>query len=213
MKKDLFNLVSTAAYAVVDTKKADSLKSLLNEKIVSATDALVAEFAGGYSGMCQYLTDAVAALHQEGAFGDGKNSANLRQNLSRRFATALERATADLKKPLTLKGYAPFRVTEKRIKIKKTAMEILTEKAEELGADQEALDIIIETLEAARSRAAKRTAELYELAEERRLEREVQEHYQSVVALARNGKTAEEIAEFFGLDRDLTEKAVTAIVG
>jgi hypothetical protein len=213
MKKDMFSLVATAAYAVVDSKKADSLKSLLQEKIISATDTVVAEFVGDYIGLCRYLTDAVAALHREGAFGHGKNAANLRQNLSRRFATAVERATKDFKRPLTLKGYAPFRVTEKRLKVRKTAMEVLVEKAEELGADEQALDIIAAAIHKAKERAEKRTAKLFQQAEEKRLEREVQESYPSIIALAQNGKTAEEIAAFFDLDQDLTEKAVAAING
>jgi len=52
---------------------------------------------------------------------------------------------------------------------------------------------------------------LRKMAAEKAAERQVQEHYSSIIALARNGKSAEEIAEFFGIDQDLTASAVEKV--
>lgn len=210
-KTELFQAVSTTAYAIVDIKKADNIKTMLSEKITSATDAVVNHFDKDLTGLCQFLTDSIRALKDEGVFGSGKTAANLQQNLSRRFATAVERHTTDWPCVMTLTGYSPVKAKEKVIKAKKSALDILTEKAGELGADETALTEIFAAIEAAKKRTEKRSANLRKMAAEKAAERGVQEHYHSIIALARNGKSAEEISGFFGLDKNLTAQAVEKI--
>jgi len=210
-KVELFQAVSTTAYAVVDIKKSDSIKTMLSEKITASTDAVVSHFDKDLTGLCQFLTDSIRALKDEGVFGEGKNAANLQQNLSRRFATAVERHTAEWSTTMTLTGYNPVKAKEKVIKARKSASDILTEKAGELGADETAITEIFASIEAAKKRAEKRSASLRKMAAEKAAERQVQEHYSSIIALAKNGKSAEEIAGFFGIDQDMTAEAVEKV--
>jgi len=210
-KQELFQAVSTTAYAVVDIKKSDNIKTMLSEKITASTDAVVSHFDKDLTGLCQFLTDAIHALKDEGVFGSGKSAANLQQNLSRRFATAVERHTAEWPMTMTLTGYNPVKAREKVIKARKSAIDVLTEKAGELGADETAMTEIFAVIEAAKERSEKRSASLRKMAAEKAAERQVQEHYSSIIALARNGKSAEEIAEFFGIDQDLTASAVEKV--
>ena len=210
-KQELFQAVSTTAYAVVDIKKSDNIKTLLEKETVKATDKVVSHFDKDLTGLCQFLTDAIHALKDEGVFGSGKSAANLQQNLSRRFATAVERHTAEWPMTMTLTGYNPVKAREKVIKARKSAIDVLTEKAGELGADETAMTEIFAVIEAAKERSEKRSASLRKMAAEKAAERQVQEHYSSIIALARNGKSAEEIAEFFGIDQDLTASAVEKV--
>ena len=210
-KSEMFQAVSTTAYAVVDLKGQENVKTLLNEKITSATDKLVEHFGDDLAGLARFLTDSINALHKEGVFGEGKNAANLRQNLSRRFATAVERATSEWPVKMTLTGYNPVKVAEKKIKIKKSAEDILTETAEKLGADETALSEIFAAIKAAKKRSAKRARELFRLAEQQRKEREMMESYDSIILACTRGKSAAEVAEFLGLDESMVTEAMEKI--
>ena len=133
-----------------------------------AADKLINKYADRLPELTETLTATFQTLRSEGFFGSAEDRTPSGQpalkgrmlSAARVFARAVERAT---NRTYTLKGYAPFRVSEMKV-VRKNADDLLAESLQAYGLQEDDVNAVFqalnERLENIASRAAARRHEI-----------------------------------------------------
>jgi len=167
------NTTTTTAIINIISRDLESRQMMTNSAALKRqnreeADKLVAKYGDQLDELCELLTTTFQTLRLDGFFGGSEDRTPSGQpalkgrmlSAARVFSRAVERATGQ---KYTLKGYAPFKVSEMKI-VRKSADDLLVENLQTYGLQDNDINVVFqvlnERLEAIASRAAARRAEI-----------------------------------------------------